>query len=110
MRSRLGDRGSAAAEFAVAVPAVLLVLILGIGGLATASAQVRLQDAVADAARLAARGEDAARALAALTRAVPGATGTIGDEGDLVCVTASAPAPLPVITLRARSCALSGGR
>lgn len=110
MRPRLGDRGSAAAEFAVAVPAVLLVLTLGIGGLATASAQVRLQDATADAARLAARGEDAARALGVLAHAVSGASGTIGEEGDLVCVTASAPAPLPAISLTARSCALSGGR
>jgi len=110
MRPRLGDRGSAAAEFAVAVPAVLLVLTLGIGGLATASAQVRLQDATADAARLAARGEDAARALGVLAHAVSGASGTIGEEGDLVCVTASAPAPLPSISLTARSCALSGGR
>jgi len=110
MRSRLGDRGSAAAEFAVAVPAVMLVLTLGIGGLAAASAQVRLQDAAADAARLASRGEDPARALAALSSAVSGASGTIGEEGDLVCVTASAPAPLPGIRLSARSCALSDGR
>lgn len=110
MRSRLGDRGSAAAEFAVAVPAVLIVLTLGIGALATASAQVRLQDAAADAARLVARGEDFARALGILSHAVPGASGTVGEEGDLVCVTASAPAPLLPVPLSARSCALSAGR
>ena len=49
MRPRLGDdRGSVVAEFAVALPAVLVVLLVGVGALAAASRQVRLQDAVAD--------------------------------------------------------------
>ncbi|NNH05284.1 hypothetical protein HLA99_15670, partial [Microbacterium ulmi] len=53
----LGERGSATAEFAIALPAVGLVLLLGAGALAAGATTVRLQDAAADAARLAARGE-----------------------------------------------------
>jgi Flp pilus assembly protein TadG len=106
-----GDRGSVVAEFAVALPAVLVVVLLAVGALTTASQQVRLQDAAADAARLAAREESEGRVFGALSAAVAGAMGTVEQEGDLVCVTASAPAyaVLP-LTLSARSCALAGGR
>jgi Flp pilus assembly protein TadG len=107
------DRGSVTAEFAVVLPAVVIVLALGIGGLGAAARVVRLQDAAADAARLAGRGEDAGRAAEAVTRAVDGATASVEDRGDLVCVVATAPAPvLPVALppLTATACALSGGR
>ena len=56
------DRGAVAAEFAVALPALVLVIALGVGALSAGSRQVRLQDAVADAARLAAREDDPGRA------------------------------------------------
>ncbi|WP_181800730.1 TadE/TadG family type IV pilus assembly protein, partial [Microbacterium sp. H6] len=46
------ERGSAAAELALALPAVVLALLLGAGALGAASRQVALQDASADAARL----------------------------------------------------------
>jgi Flp pilus assembly protein TadG len=111
MRRGLGDdRGSVVAEFAVALPAVGLVLLLGAGALGACAQQVRLQDAAADAARLAARGEDAGRAEAAVTAAVPGATMAIDRRDDLVCVVASAAMPIALpLTLRATSCALDGG-
>jgi len=105
---RLGDRGSVVAEFAIALPAVVLVLLLGAGALGVASRQVRLQDATADAARLAARGEPDARVRSIVTAAADGATTGIEQRGDLVCVTASTGTGLPV-TVSATSCALAGG-
>ena len=52
IRRGLGDdRGSVVAEFAVALPAVVLVVLLGVGALGASATQVRLQDAAADAAR-----------------------------------------------------------
>ncbi len=112
MTRRRTDRGSVTAEFAVVLPAVVVVLVLGATVLGACARQVRLQDAAADAARLVARGESDARALSAVTAAVGGATVVIGHRDDLVCVEASAPAgvPVPVPRLRASSCALAGGR
>ena len=104
------DRGSVVAEFAVALPAVAVVVLLGAASLGACAQQVRLQDAAADAARLVARGESDARAGAVVASAVPGAAVVIDRRGDLVCVTASASASrvLPV-GLSASSCALAGG-
>ncbi|MCC4908941.1 TadE family protein [Microbacterium sp. cx-59] len=112
MSRRLGDRGSVSAEFAVALPAIVLLLVLCIGALSSASWQVRLQDATADAARLIARGDDEGRALALVAGSAPGAQGVVEYSDDLVCVTATAPAGIPVVELRftASSCALGGGR
>lgn len=105
------DRGSAAAEFAVVLPAVVAVLLLTTGALGASARQVRLQDAAADAARLVARDEPAERAQATVSAAVSGAAMSIVYRGDLVCVTASAPTGVPLIPARleASSCALTGG-
>ena len=109
-RPRLGDdRGSVVAEFAVALPAVVLVLALAAGALGAGIRQIRLQDAAADAARLVARGESSSRALGVLTDAVPGSAAEISRPGDLVCVAASAPAGFGILTVHASSCALAGG-
>lgn len=110
---RLGDRGSVAAELALALPAVLLALLLGAGALGAAAQQVRLQDASADAARLLGRGEDAGAAAGVVTAAVPGAVLGQHARGDLICVTATADfavGRLIRVPLRASSCALSGGK
>src|SRR6478735_6962196 len=97
---RLGDdRGSVVAEFAVALPAVVLVLALAAGALGAGIRQIRLQDAAADAARLVARGESSSRALGVLTDAVPGSEAEISRPGDLVCVAASAPAGFGILTV-----------
>lgn len=111
MTSRLlgDDRGSVVAEFAVAFPAVALVLLLGAGALAAGSTHVRLQDAAADAARLVARGEPDATARSIVAAAVPAAATAIEHSGDLVCVSATARTALAGLTLSARSCALAGG-
>jgi hypothetical protein len=105
-----GERGSVVAEFAVALPAVALVLMLGVGALGVSARHVRLQDAVADASRLAARGEGEERVSGFVSAAVPGATSVIVTRDDLVCVTASAEVSggVPLI-LTATSCALAGG-
>lgn len=102
------DRGSVVAEFAVAMPAVLLVLVVAVGALAASARQVRLQDAVADAARLSARGEPEPRVREAVAAAVAEASVDISPRGDLVCVTASAPALLG-LRVSAAGCALAGG-
>ncbi|MGI6879339.1 TadE family type IV pilus minor pilin [Microbacterium sp. gxy059] len=105
-----GDRGSASAEAAVALPAVAAVLVIAVGALSAAGTQVRLQDAAADAARLVARDEPD-RAPGAVTAQVPGADVRVSEEGELVCVTASTSFRLAVasIPLEATGCALAGG-
>ncbi|MET0862143.1 MAG: TadE family type IV pilus minor pilin [Microbacterium sp.] len=112
IRRGLGDdRGSVVAEFAIALPAVALVLLLSAGALGACARQVRLQDGAADAARLAARGEADARVQVAVTAAAAGADAVISHRGDLVCVTASTvSAGIVPIALSATSCALAGGR
>lgn len=106
---RLGERGSAAAEFAVVLPAVALVVVLGIAALSAGTRLVRLNDAVADASRLVARGDDPGRAHAVV--AGVGGSAAIEERGDLVCVSGVVPAPplllLPPLT--ATACALAGG-
>lgn len=105
-----GDRGSVVAEFAIALPAVALVLILSGAALGACAKQVRLQDAAADAARLVARGESEGRAQAAVLLAAPDAGFSVAHRGDLVCVTASTESTgvLP-LAQSATSCALAGG-
>lgn len=107
-----GERGSVAAELALALPAVVLAFLLGAGALGAASRQVALQDAAADAARLLGRGEGEGAAAGAVDRAVPGARVSSSGSGDLVCVTASIDVSLGALIsfpLRASSCALGGG-
>lgn len=106
------ERGSVAAELAVALPAVVLTLALGIGALGAAARQVALQDAAADAARVLSRGESDDAAARIVSRTVPGAGLSASRGDDLVCVTTKVDAEiggLIRLSLRARSCALDGG-
>ena len=66
-----GDRGSVVAEFAVAFPAIALVVLFGVGALAAGAKYVRLQDAASDAARIVARGEPQAAASPIMSVAHP---------------------------------------
>jgi Flp pilus assembly protein TadG len=115
MRSRSAgdDRGSITAEFAVAVPAVLLVLATMLGGVQAAGLQLRLQDAAADAARSLGRGEDAAAVAGRAAEQVTGAELERHAQGELICVrlTAAPSGAAAVLGLRlaATSCALAGG-
>jgi hypothetical protein len=115
MRSVWADEaGSAAAEFAVALPAVALVLGLCVSGVAVSAQQVRLQDAAADAARVLGRGESAVVAAAHAGGGITGVQLESWVSGELVCARLSAPAAGPIgatgLRLQATSCALDGGR
>ena len=104
-----GERGSVTAEFAAALPAVVLLLALALGALAAGSMSVRLQDAAGLTARALARGDppDAAQSIAGAL--VPGVAVSRHDRSGLVCVllTTRAPGALSGLQLRAESCALA---
>ena len=107
MRSPWGDRqrGSVTAEFAAALPAVLVVLALCLGAIQVVGQQVRITDASADVARLLARGDSAGGTAGA------GVSVSVERSGDFVCANLSAPsafAPFAAagLSLGARSCAL----
>jgi Flp pilus assembly protein TadG len=108
------DEGSAAAEFAVALPVVVLVLAGCLGAIQVASQQVRLTDAAADAARTLARGDSPGVAAARVHRVASAAAMSTSTSGDFVCVELSAPAGfgpagLAGARVRASGCALAGG-
>ncbi|AJM78087.1 TadE family protein [Rathayibacter toxicus] len=112
LRRRIrADDGSATAELAIVLPAVVVVMALCLGSVAASAQYVRLVDATADAARAAARGDDP---MVSVFRAERDASVRVStDEGELVCVEVLAELrPLPTLTLpvSVRSCALGGGR
>lgn len=102
------QRGAVAAELAVALPAFVVVVALGVASLGAAARQVRLQDAASAAARLLARGDAESRARAVVAAAVPGAALSVAPHGELVCATAADEVRvlLPV-RLEAVACALT---
>lgn len=104
-----GERGSAVAEFAVALPAVLLVLGMVLSGIQLGAIQVRVQDAAADAARSLGRGEAASVIEASLARQLPAARWSSTRSGALVCVhleaSAAGAAAVLGLTVSATSCA-----
>ncbi len=113
-RAPLGDQGSVAAEFAVTLPAALLLILVGAGALAAGVQTVRLQGAAADAARLIARGEP--QPADVLVGRLAGGAAVRVDEGDgLVCVTLTSPVAVlglgaTGLDVTARACAAAGGR
>ena len=104
-----GETGSTVAEFAVALPAVLLVLGMVLGGIQLGALQVRVQDAAADAARSLGRGDPSVALAARLARQIPGARWSSTRSGALVCAhleaSAGGPAALLGLTVSATSCA-----
>lgn len=106
-RLRAGERGSVAVEFAVTMPAVVLVLALCIGAVVGSAAFVQAQDAAGEVARLAARGDDYGAVLAGHG---DGAAAEVWDSSELRCARVTVPiqllgAPLGV-SADATSCAL----
>jgi len=88
------ERGSAAAEIAVALPALVLVLAASLAGLVLGIDQVRCVDAAHTAARLLARGDDDSAARAGALAAAPDGARVVVEAGtDAVTVTVSAPLP-----------------
>ena len=91
------------------VPAVVLVLAIALAALQLTGEQVRLQAAVAQAARSVGRGETGSDPVREVS---PGAAVAESQRGDLLCVTATVPATLGIlvgIRLSATSCALGDG-
>ena len=77
----------ATAEFAVAVPAIVMVLVLGISALVTLTDQVKCVDAARATARLLARGDSQAAAVAQGRLLAPGgASIEVGGSGAVVSV------------------------
>lgn len=110
-RSQLGDRlasagerGSVTAEFAAALPAVLVCMALCVGAVQAAAQQARLLDHAAAAARLIGRGD-------AAPPPPEGASRRVGSGDGLLCVTVTAPSRAGGLgalglTVSARSCVL----
>ncbi|MDV8147154.1 TadE family type IV pilus minor pilin [Arthrobacter sp. B10-11] len=91
------DRGAVTAEFAVALPAVLLLLALLLAGSAAGITQLRLEEAARAGARALARGEDAG-AVQGIVRQLAGASASssIVAEGEWLSVTVSGKVSGPV--------------
>ncbi|MFE4545299.1 TadE family type IV pilus minor pilin [Arthrobacter sp. NPDC056727] len=84
------SRGAVTAEFAVALPAVLLLLAMLLAGSAAGITQLRLEDAARAGARALARGEDPA-AVDGIVRklAGPSASSAVVPGGEWMSVTVS---------------------
>ncbi|HEX3823720.1 MAG TPA: TadE family type IV pilus minor pilin [Mycobacteriales bacterium] len=79
------------AEFAVALPAFVLVVLAALTGVAVMTAQLRCEDAAAAAARMAARGDGAAFVQSTALRGAPGdATVGVTTTSSLVMATVRA--------------------
>jgi hypothetical protein len=104
------DAGAAAAELAVTLPAVVLVLGLCLGAVQTVGQQVMLTSAAAAAARSLGRGEDPGTATARVEGATGRASMAVDRTGHAVCVQLTEPSrfgPAEAAGLRvsARGCA-----
>ncbi len=83
-----GDRGAVTAEFALALPVLLAVLMLAVGSILLATHRVTLASAAAEVARLEARGD------------MPAARQRLAGLGSGIGVTRSRDGPLLCIALR----------
>ncbi len=100
----MSDRGAVTVEAAFALAAVVAVLVLCVAGLSAVSLQVRCIDAAREAARLAARGDDAAAMRAARTVAPDGAGVELRRDGQWVRARVSTrSALLPGVTIAAEA-------
>jgi len=86
-RSPRGQSGMVTAEFAVVLPAIVLVLGLSLGALGLALDQVRCVDAARAGARAASRGDSDGAVMLVVGRAAPSAAAvSLSSSGDLVQV------------------------
>jgi hypothetical protein len=97
LRGRGKNRGAVTAEFAVALPAVVLLLALLLAGSAAGITQFRLEEAARAGARALARGEDAG-AVDGIVRKLAGASASssVGADGEWLSVTVSGRVSGPV--------------
>ena len=109
---RRRDRGMATAEVAVALPALVVLVAAGMTAVSVLTAQLRCVDAAREAARAAARGEDAAFVRSLAERTGPdGSDVQVTSGGQEVEVTVSAEADsvgglLPAVRVRANAVVL----
>lgn len=90
-RQSVSCQGAVTAEFAVALPAVLLLLMLLLAGSAAGVTQLRLEEAVRAGARALARGESVTTVDGIVRRLAGGsATSTVGSDDGWLAVTVSA--------------------
>lgn len=104
----MGDRGSVTVEAAIGLSVVVVVMALCVAGLAAMVAQVRTTDAAGEAARLAARGDEAA-ARAVVERLAPSGSELRLSGSELVTARVVAPplgGLLPGIRLGATAIAM----
>lgn len=95
LRGGLSDRGMVTAELAACLPVLVLLLTVALSAVSVGSLRVRAADAAREAARAAARGDNAtAQQLAAA--AAPGVNVRIQLTADEVTAVASVQAHLPV--------------
>ena len=89
MRRRLagGDRGSATAELAAGLPALMLLLLFALGAVDSVIARMQCVDAARDGALAAARGGDGVAVGG--ERAPRGATVSVSRDGDRIRVVIS---------------------
>ena len=115
MRSALArDRGSTTAEWALALPAVVLVLTAVLASVGVVVAQARVDNAAAESARLASLGQPSP-SVTAHARVLLDSLADVGvmrtHRGSSVCVTVTArhdpqPFPLGAVELQSQACAL----
>jgi hypothetical protein len=109
------EEGTVTAEFAAALPAVVLVLALALGAIQAAGLQLRVVDAASIAARSLGRGEPGGVADGRVAALIGSHEYSSSSEGDFVCASVSAPIVFGTLgstglTVSARSCALGGGK
>lgn len=94
------DQGAVTAEFAVALPAVLLLLALLLAGSAAGITQLRLEEAARACARALARG-DGNSAVDGIVRRLAGdaAVAVFSEDGEWIKVTVSSPVAGPLGSL-----------
>jgi hypothetical protein len=91
------SRGAVTAEFAVALPAVVLLLALLLAGSAAGITQLRLEEAARAGARALARGEDRT-AVSGIVRQLAGSSATLAvtADGEWISLTVSGRVSGPV--------------
>ncbi|MDK1326758.1 TadE family type IV pilus minor pilin [Arthrobacter sp. zg-Y1143] len=87
------------AEFAVALPAVVLVLAAGLTGIAAGVTQLRLEEAARAAAREVMRADSSAAQAAAARVAGPSAELVLSGEGPWITVEVRSALSLPLLNM-----------
>ena len=91
------QQGSVTAELAVTLPAIVLVLVAGLTGIAAGMTQLRLEEAARAAAREVMRADTPAAHAAVARLAGPSAHLLLSEEGQWTAVQVSSALSLPLL-------------